>query len=130
MSEITRPGGVGAKTVNPVSLRLTAAAKREIEKSGHPLVVHLELLFSCMLRKQVRFPDTPHPDAFPLDCDNSNIRAEFRAIGTKSCVMSEQPVPDHETFPLNRVEPFMPKWLSLDFRAGHWRGEFGYASDQ
>jgi hypothetical protein len=127
MTRLSRPD---IQATNPVSLRLTPAAQHELDKRGQPLVAHLELLFSCMIRKQVLFPDAHHPDAFPLDCHNSHVRAEFRAIGTKSCLISEQAVPDHLTFPLKRVAPFIPKWLSLDFKDGHWHGEFGYASNQ
>ncbi|AOU97227.1 hypothetical protein BI364_03750 [Acidihalobacter yilgarnensis] len=114
--------------VRSVELRLSGPAARALAARDHPLTVHLELLFSCMIRKQVSFPESTHPDARPLDCGNKAVQAWFRAVGTKTCLISDQPVPDLQTFPIKRIEPFLPRWLRLDFKAGQWRGEFGYVS--
>ncbi|WP_156782138.1 hypothetical protein [Acidihalobacter aeolianus] len=113
-----------------VNLKLSPQAAREIANLKQPLVVDLELLFSCMIRKQVHFLDEVHHDAVPLDCNNPKIQAWFRAVGTKTCLISDQPVPDLQTFPIKRIEPFMPKWLDLDFKHGKWRGEFGYIASR
>lgn len=112
-----------------VELRLSTAANRELDKINQPIIVHMELLFSCMIRKQVLFPNMPYHDGFPIDCGDNRVEAVFRAVGTKTCLISDQPVPDLQTFPLKRIEPFMPRWLKLDFKAGHWKGEFGYIDD-
>ncbi|MBU2751514.1 hypothetical protein HER14_11365, partial [Acidithiobacillus thiooxidans] len=46
-----------------IELRLTAAARSALAQRETPLLVHLELLFSCMIRKQVLFLESEHPDA-------------------------------------------------------------------
>lgn len=112
-----------------VALRLSTAANRELNKIKQPMIVHMELLFSCMIRKQVLFPNTPYHDGFQIDCGDDRIEVLFRAVGTKTCLIADQPAPELQTFPLKRIEPFMPRWLKLDFKAGHWKGEFGYIDD-
>jgi hypothetical protein len=51
----------------------------------------------------------------------------FRPIMTASCGNdyegSEPPTTD---FPITRTAPFVPRWVSIDYRAGVWWGEFGY----
>lgn len=110
-----------------LDLRLSSAARRELTQREEPLCVYLELLFSCMIRKQVHFPKSAHQDALLLDSPDAGLWVWFRAVGTKSCSVSEQPAPDLQTFPVQRVEPFLPRWLTLDFRRGVWSGQFGYA---
>lgn len=110
-----------------LDVRLSEAARQALARRGQPLCVQLELLFSCMLRKQVHFPQIQHPDALALDAGSPSLRVWFRAVGTKTCLISDQPVPDLQTFPLRRTEPFKPRWLALDYRDGRWSGQFGYA---
>ena len=121
-------GHRNTKTKIPPTLQLclTDAAKHTLAKRSAPLIVYLELLFSCMIRKRVLFPDIIHPDALPLDSRYQNVQIWFRAVGTKTCLVSDQPVPDLQTFPIRRIEPFVPRWVTLDFKAGRWQGEFGY----
>ncbi|OBS08597.1 hypothetical protein [Acidihalobacter prosperus] len=118
-----------SRLAGTLQLRLTAAARRALAQRETPLIVHLELLFSCMIRKQVLFPESAHPDALPLDGGEQQVQIWFRAVGTKTCLISDQPVPDLQTFPIKRVEPFLPRWLNLDIKHGQWRGEFGYVGN-
>lgn len=118
----------------PVSLALTPAGVAALEARGdRPLRVQLELLFSCMIRKRVEFPEVVHSDALPLclvvdgSTAPAGLEVFFHAVGTRTCAVAQQPIPDLETFPLERVSPFLPRWLSLDYRHGRWRGAFGYA---
>jgi hypothetical protein len=34
--------------------------------------------------------------------------------------------PGLETFPIQRPEAFLPKWLALDFRRGNCSGEYSF----
>ncbi|APZ42797.1 hypothetical protein [Acidihalobacter ferrooxydans] len=119
-----------------LSVTLSRSARTALAARGEQVLrVQLELLFSCMIRKRVEILDTPHPDALPMrlaaDCDGASMGLEvfFRAVGTRSCAVADQPVPDLETFPLERVTPFLPRWLNLDYRGGRWLGEFGYTRE-
>ena len=58
-------GGHGARR-HPIQVQLTAGAERALAVHPAPLLVELELLFSCLIRKRVRFPIAPHADAIPV----------------------------------------------------------------
>ena len=112
----------------PIDLRLTAAAKRELGKTNKVLHVELELLFSCFLRKRVLIVEHAPDHAKPLKCEDNRLRLWFTPVMTRGCLVSEggrEPGKDH--FPLVRSTAFQPRWVSLDFRKGQWRGEFGYS---
>ncbi|MBU2732639.1 hypothetical protein [Acidithiobacillus ferridurans] len=128
MSDVTSAQS-SSTLAGTIELRLTAAARRALAQRETPLLVHLELLFSCMIRKQVLFLESEHPDALLLDGGEQRVRIGFRAVGTKTCLISDQPVPELQTFPIKRVKPFLLRWLSLDIKHGQWRGEFGYVGN-
>ncbi|CDQ09046.1 conserved protein of unknown function [Acidithiobacillus ferrivorans] len=109
-----------------IQLRMTSAAKRELDLRNEPLCVYLELLFSCLIRKKTYFLSSHHPDSMLLDAHQASVEIWFRAVGAKTCSISDQPVQDLQTFPLKRTDAFIPRWLSLDYRKGEWIGEFGY----
>ncbi len=117
-------GGAGLR------LRLTPAAARALAARDRPLQVELELYFSCLIRKRVRFPDgTPGPAALRARLGPS-LEVAFRPVMGRHCRWGEAPGPSSlETFPLVRVAAFRPRWLWLDCRRGRWRGEFGLSGD-
>ena len=109
-----------------LELRLSTATSAALAARGTPLVVEMELYFSCLIRKRVRFLSAPHPDAFCAVVDD-RLTVCFRPVMTRKCELSEvEDQPELETFPIQRPEAFVPKWLALDFRRGAWSGEFGY----
>ena len=61
-----QPGGGHGARRHPIQVRLTAGAERALAVHRTPLLVELELLFSCLIRKRVRFPVAPHADAIPV----------------------------------------------------------------
>jgi hypothetical protein len=111
------------KTVN---CELSARATQALAARTAPLVAEMELYFSCLIRKRVRFPDSPHADARRVRASDQ-LTLCFRPVMTRACAMSEvEGKPELEAFPVVRPEAFVPKWLRLDFRHGQWSGEFGY----
>jgi hypothetical protein len=107
-----------------VDLRLTAAAEAALAKRTAPLIVEMELLFSCLHRKRVLF-DGPAEGAAAV---NERLAVRFRPIMTRRCSVAEGGArPPSEAFPLENPRPYVPHWLKLDFRRGQWTGEFGYA---
>lgn len=109
-----------------IEVRLSNAASAALAVQGTLLVVEMELYFSCLIRKRVRFLSTQHPDALCATVDD-RLTVCFRPVMTRSCALSDvEGQPELETFPIQRPEAFLPKWLALDFRRGAWSGEFGY----
>lgn len=109
-----------------LEVRLGSAASAALAARGTPLVVEMELYFSCLIRKRVRFPAAVHPDAFCATVDG-RLTVCFRPVMTRQCALSDvEGQPELETFPIQRPEAFVPKWLALDFRRGAWSGEFSF----
>ncbi len=109
-----------------LEVRLSAAACEALAARGTPLVVEMELYFSCLIRKRLQFLSAPHPDAFCAVVDN-RLTVCFRPVMTRQCALSDvEGEPPLEAFPIKRPEAFLPKWLALDFRRGAWSGEFSF----
>ncbi len=110
-----------------VALQLTPAAASALD-ADHPLTVEMELYFSCLIRKQVRF----HHGAGSADeglCATAlpGLRLCFRPVMTRHCGRDyEGDEPPLTDLPIARPGPYVPHWLRLDFRHGQWQGEFGY----
>ncbi|NDP49223.1 MAG: hypothetical protein GZ085_12715 [Sulfuriferula multivorans] len=106
-----------------LEIRLTAAAERALSKRSVPLVAEMELLFSCLLRKRVYFGEALEGTA-PV---NDRLAVRFKPIMTRRCSVAEGgATPPSEGFPLANPRPYVPNWLSIDFRRGEWVGNFGY----
>lgn len=113
----------------PITATLTPRARRAAEALGAAMVVEMELFFSCLLRKRLRFHQA---DAAPESIIEPvglypGLSLLFRPIVAEVCnidtVEGEPPV---RTMPAKRADAFIPKWVSIDHRSGDWVGEFGY----
>lgn len=111
-----------------VRWQMTPAAHAAAARLTAPLVVEMELYFSCLVRKAVRFyiPDAGTGIGEEAHL-TEHLRLRFRAVTTQHCVLpagaSEPPV---ESMPVSRPHAFVPRRLRLDYRHGVWSGEFGY----
>lgn len=112
----------------PVRIDTTARAAREIAQRTRPLRVEMELYFSCMIGKTLRFDEaTQGSDFVPA---GPNLEIGFRAVQTQAChVTTDVPKPGRVGFPIKDAKRFVPKWLALDFRDGRWEGEFGFCAE-
>jgi hypothetical protein len=113
----------------PLHVQLSGRARAALAKRGQPLTLELELFFSCLIRKRLRVVEQPATDALPLTVDETGLVVYFRPVMSQVCRVQEHPegtplIP----FPLQRAARFSPRWLSLDYRGGQWRGEFGYSA--
>lgn len=109
----------------PVRIELTRAAQRALAQRREPLLAEMELFFSCLIRKRVRFASLPaDSDAVPA---GDNLFVRFHPVMTAVCgkdyAGDEPPMTD---FPIVRQEAFVPHWLAIDCRKGVWQGEFGF----
>lgn len=109
-----------------VEIKLTKAANRAIQQRTSPLFAEMELYFSCLVRKKVRFYETNN-DAEHINV-NENLNVRFRPVMTQACSISDtdEGVPVVTDFPIANPSAFVPHWLRIDYRAGEWLGEFGY----
>ncbi len=128
-SAVNQPGPAQGAQRHPIQVRLTAGAERALAVHPTPLLVELELLFSCLIRKRVRFPATPHADAIPVPGTDPRLTLYFHPVCTKVCAIGDAEVPDLLTFPIRRVTPFIPRAVTLDYRKGAWVGDFYYPQE-
>lgn len=107
-----------------VQIELSDAAEKALNQLEKPLLVEMELLFSCLIRKAVRFPKEADPESFVSATPHLKVR--FRPAMTKFCRISDlgDETPPLEDFPIKKPSAFVPKQLFIDFRHGQWRGEF------
>jgi len=105
-----------------LEIRLSRAAEFALAQRTTPLLAEMELLFSCLIRKKVRFYEqgagTPA---------SKELSVRFRPVMTRKCSISSlDGPPPSDDFPIINMHPYVPHWLSIDFRKGQWLGEFGY----
>lgn len=109
----------------PVRIEWSKAAETALANLAEPLSVEMELYFSCLIRKKVRFGGKVHSRVFvPV---NPYLQVAFRPVMTKTCAVrgdyAEVPL---EEFPIVNPAAFVPRWLKIDHRHGSWEGEFGF----
>jgi hypothetical protein len=116
----------------PVRIALSESAGQALSERDTPLLVELELYFSCLVRKQIRFTALAEEPAEDSGYTRAmrGLYASFRAVTTAHCRIDETDgKPPVETLPVKKPDLFVPDWLKLDFRAGRWLGEYGFKND-
>ena len=109
----------------PISLQLSQSAQQQLASLNAVMCVEMELYFSCLIRKRLRFSEACNTDNSVKINDKLYVR--LHPVMTKACSMddsgSEPPLTD---FPIKKLTAYVPKWLNIDYRSGQWCGEFGY----
>jgi len=108
-----------------IRILLSDAAQRALAKRTAPLIAEMELYFSCLIRLRVRFYDCDEKaTATPV---NDQLSIRFRPVMSRRCDLHEvKGKPPLDDFPIRNRTPYIPHWLSLDYKKGEWVGEFGY----
>ena len=112
----------------PVRIELSPAASDAMQQRTTPLLAEMELYFSCLVRKKVRFYDRNDGKDVEQVQVNDQFAVRFRPVMTQSCSVDsvESEAPPVTDFPIANPAAFVPHWLHIDFRDGQWQGEFGY----
>lgn len=101
----------------------SAAADKAMGSLTTPLQVEMELYFSCLIRKAVRFGRGVSMRY--SDSVTPHLRVGFRPVVTKACKVSDvADEPPLEDFQMTKPEAFVPRKLFIDFKRGQWSGEF------
>ena len=115
-----------------VDVTLSENARNALSRRTKLLTVEMELYFSCLIRKQVRFHDAENGTAeqnLPEARLNDRMHIRFRPVMTKVCGKDyEGDEPPLTDFPISNSKAYIPHWLSIDFHNNEWIGEFGYRS--
>ena len=113
----------------PVRVEFTSRAIAAAAELETPLQIEMELYFSCLVRKAVRFHTTADPSRSQLPPVTlaPNLELCFRPVVTEECRVHEvEGAPPVKTMPAAHPEALIPRWLKVDHRHGEWLGEFGY----
>jgi hypothetical protein len=108
-----------------VSVEWTDAAARELARRPRPLVVELELYFSCLVKKFVHF----HEEAGDREtvAANDKLRLYFRPVTSTACSfavaerLGRQPETDLHSAAVRKISP---KKVSIDYAGGAWQGRY------
>jgi len=107
-----------------VAVSLTQSAEKALASRDKTLVAEMELYFSCLIRKQVRFRENLEDDAINV---TEQLAVRFRPVMTKVCSIDyEGDEPPLTDFPIKKPRSFIPHWLKIDFKNNEWTGEFGF----
>ena len=108
-----------------LNIKISPGADKALEQRKTPLIVDMEIYFSGIICKKLRFNESKnHSDYTQV---NDQIAVGFMPVITQRCdmhgVIESTPTVD---FPITHTEKFIPHWLRIDYHKGQWRGEFGY----
>jgi len=107
-----------------VAVSLSNAAEKALALRDKTLIAEMELYFSCLIRKQVRFKENVEGTLVDV---SEKLAVRFRPVMTKTCGIDyEGDEPPLEDFPIKKPEAFVPHWLKIDFKKDEWIGEFGF----
>jgi hypothetical protein len=112
-----------------VLVEWSASADKKLQGLAEPLLVEMELYFSCLIRKAVRFGRNAQAAHFALAAPRLQIG--FRPVMSTVCRVSDyEGASPLEDFPIVKPEAFVPKRLTIDYSGGEWKGEFFLQKDQ
>jgi hypothetical protein len=117
----------GTAVINGKTVRVewTAAAEAALCEREDPLIVELELYFSCLVKKFVHVRETAGGHA--LAWVDDRLALTFRPVTSTTCTpqtaerLGRQPEVDIDTPATRKIAP---KRVLLDFRGGAWNGMF------
>jgi hypothetical protein len=112
-----------------VLVEWSASADKKLQDLAEPLLVEMELYFSCLIRKAVRFGQNAQASSFCLAAPK--LKIGFRPVMSTVCRVSDhEGAGPLEDFPIVKPEAFVPKRLTIDYSGGKWIGEFFLQKNQ
>ena len=102
----------------------TDRAQSQLDQKPKPLIVEMQLYFSCVVKKRVLFHEQVDFDTATV---NDQIKLAFRSIESDVCCPEVFARDFPEVRELNAVsDKMIPNRVSIDFKGEAWIGEFGY----
>lgn len=123
-----------------VDVKLSNRADSQNQKLLFPLLIEIQIYFSCLLGKRLAFYTDQaldgawqvEPELFSSMLDDArqltdNIYIRFNTVMTKACPVSDYVGPPPVTdFKISNQKPYVPSWLNIDYKNGLWSGEYGW----
>ncbi len=107
-----------------IEVSLTKRATVALSRLSQPLVVEMQLYFSCVVKKRVLFHTTPTD--FSSTQVNDNLSIAFRPVQASSCDPEEfvRNFPAKTQFDSPAAIKMRPRSLQIDYKENHWAGEY------
>jgi hypothetical protein len=108
-----------------VVVRWTQRADRALLKLKQPLIVELQLYFSCVVKKRVLFHRQVNFETVGV---NKKIEMAFRPVASAICSPEEfaRRYPEGENLTTGAASRMIPGVVEIDYRRGQWLGQFNY----
>lgn len=104
-------------------IELSRTAIRALQYEKTPLLVDMQLIFGCLVRKQVSFLNNDPEQRFTPVTEKLSLA--FNSIISQSCQIGES-VQSTEHIPSKSIQNFVPTWLRIDYHKGAWQGKYGF----
>ena len=103
----------------------TGRAEAALQSDRQPLIVELQLYFSCVIQKRVLFHRSTE---FDTTIVNDKLELAFRAVGSAVCDPREFALNHPAGTDLSRgvALRMVPRRVEIDFYRGAWTGQFYY----
>lgn len=129
-----------------LDILLTPAAEQKSKTLSSTLLVEIQIYFSCLLGKRLAFYSASSAEkidgTYSVNAEifsdiltdsqklTDNINIRFNTVMTKSCAVSDHAGPPPVTdFKIANQKPYVPSWLTIDFKNGVWSGVYGWDTD-
>ncbi len=127
-----------------ILIKLSKSAQAATGQLNTPLLIEIQIYFSCLLGKRLAFyaanyADREIPGTQTVEAAlfsellstskqlTENIYIRFNTVMTKTCSVSDYsgppPVSD---FKIANQKPYVPNWLDIDFKNDLWAGAYGW----
>ena len=128
----------------PMDVNISERAVLQSAKLGSALLIEIQIYFSCLLGKRLAFYTDQamegawqvEPDLFSTLLDDAqpltdNVFIRFNTVMTKACPVSDYVGPPPVTdFIITNQRPYVPSWLTVDYKKNMWFGEYGWPSSE
>jgi len=108
---------------NPVIVEWTKRAHQKIGRLNTPLIVEMQLYFSCVVKKRVLFSESAD---FNTQTVNDKLSVAFHTVEAASC----DPIEFAKNYPARReldsvgAKKMHPKQVKIDYVNNEFQGEF------
>jgi len=108
-----------------IEVRWTDRAEQILQLGQQPLIVELQLYFSCVVKKRVVF----HQRAtFSTTVVSDRLQIAFQPVASAACDPREfvASFPAGKNLSQGLAARMVPRIVELDYRRGNWEGQFHY----
>ena len=106
-----------------VLIRYTKRAKEELEKRHEPLIIEMQIYFSCVVQKRVLFHSHYEHEKVTI---NDKLAIALRVIESDVCnpVVFAEKHPEKRELKTEKAEKMTIKELIFDYQKNGWIGNF------